>query len=203
MQRRIAALVPALLFTLVTAAPRTAGAEEGGVIRGLLYVSPAGDLSSDVMYGRDVDVLALKGGGNMETELKALREERIPRIRIQEQAALKAAAEVRKAQGIDKEREEERRAIWKREEEALTKVRSEYSRDVDGLLTRYAVSRTRTDQEGRFEFRGLAAGRYLLHARFEVLRIGVSYAWLLPVELKAGEEKAVQLNKPAAVALYD
>ncbi|MFQ5916103.1 MAG: carboxypeptidase-like regulatory domain-containing protein [Nitrospinota bacterium] len=177
-----------------------AQAEQGASIKGLLYISYSGDMSYDVMFGRGVEVWLLKGQGGPEKELKALKEHWLPQIRAQEAARSKAWGEGRRALGTAKQKE--KREALKREQEKLNKLRSEYDNEVSGLLAQYVVQRTKTDDQGKFQFEKLPAGRYLLHALFKVRLTENLYFWLYPVELEPGEEMEVHLNKAASISIY-
>lgn len=176
-------------------------AEGQSSVRGLLYISYSGDLSVDVMYAKAVEVLLLKGSEDLEKEINTLKGQRLPQIQAQDAAMSKAIGEARKASRTEKERKQKQEAL-KREGEKLEKLRSEYNKDVDALVAKYVIQRTKTNDEGKFRFEGLAPGRYLLHARFEVRGADSNYFWLYPVEPKQGQEIEVHLNKAAAISLY-
>lgn len=170
-----------------------------GVIHGILYISPPGDLSYDVMYGRDVEVWLLKEAG-LQAALKALKADRLPQLRAQHQATENARQDFRRARRTDEE--QNKLKVWEQEAEALQQLRSAYEKEVDALLATYMLQKTRTDQEGKFRFPNLSSGYYFLHSRFNVLRTHFNYEWLSRVDLQDGEVQEVHLNKPNAVQLY-
>ncbi len=176
-------------------------AEGQGSIRGVLYVSYPGDLSFDVMFGADVDVLLINGDGTVEKDFESLKQQRVPPIRAQENAVTKAIGEARSATGAEKAKE--KRETLKRENEKLEKLRSEYEREVTGLLAKTAIQKTKTDKKGNFKFAGLSPGRYLLHARYELRGTESKYFWFHAVDAKPEGEVEVTLNKSTAIHPYD
>ena len=180
-----------------------ASGEEKGVVYGLLYVSPPGDLSYDVMLGRGEEVLLLKGDGNLEAELQALKERRLQQLQEQNRTVLKARREMQVIRPNETRRDRERkRDTLMLAVQALQELETTYKKELDTLIAEYVIQQTKTDQEGKFRFQELSAGRYLLHARFRILGTTILYTWLFPVELQAGEEQEVHLNKSAAISLY-
>ena len=176
-------------------------AEGQSSIRGVLYVNYSADLSYDVMYGADVEVLLLKGDGPLEKELESLRQKAIPQIRAQETAVSKAIGEARSATSSEKTKEKQ--GALKREAGKLEKLRSEYNKEVKGLLAKHTIQSTKTDKQGKFRFEVLSPSRHLLHARFEIRGTESWYSSLYPVELKQGEPVEVTLDKAAAISLYE
>ncbi|MFQ5657871.1 MAG: carboxypeptidase-like regulatory domain-containing protein [Candidatus Methylomirabilales bacterium] len=178
----------------------TEAAEGQPSIQGLLYISYTSDPSFDVIFGKGVEVLLLKGEEGPQKELEAVKARWLPQIRAQNAAWSKAWGEARRALGTEKQKE--KTEALRREQEKLDTLRSEYEKEVRNLLARYVLQRTETDGEGKFEFAGLPPGRYLLHARFKVRLTQNSYFWLHPVELRQGEEVETHLNKAASISLY-
>lgn len=178
-------------------------AEGQSSIRGILYVSYPGDLSYDVMFGRDVEVLLLRGEKSLENEVESLKAKRLPEIRNQEAIALKAYGAVQRISGKDMPKLKERRGTLERESAKLTKLRSDYEKEFVAVLDKNAIQRTRTNGEGKFSFTRLSPGRYLLHARYEISGTVNRYFWLHPAEAKEKEEAEVHLNKNATISLYD
>ena len=199
MQRTIRVVLLIGLTLTVGLLPGVAAGEGKGVIHGLLYISPPGDLSYDVMFGRHVEVLLVKGKG-LQAELQALKESRLPHIRAQAQTAAKARLEFRRARRTEKE--QQKRQELERQAARVRELRTAYEKEVDALIARHLLQKMQTDQEGKFRFQALPAGHYLLHAQFQVLRTHLRYHWLYPVDLQDGEAREVHLNKPAAIQLY-
>jgi len=178
-------------------------AEGEASIRGILYVSYPGDLSYDVMFGRDVEVLLLRGEKSLENEVKSLKAKRLPEIRNQETIALKAYGAVQRISGKEMPKLKEMRGTLERESAKLAKLRSDYEKEFVAVLDKNAIQRTRTNGEGKFSFTHLSPGRYLLHARFEIPGTVNRYFWLHPAEAKEKEEAEVHLNKNATIFVYD
>ena len=176
-------------------------AEGEASIRGILYVSYPGDLSYDVMFAKQVEVLLLKGEPSLEKEVESLKGTRLPKIRAQEAATLKAHRELQPP-AKDKAKEKERREVFKREVEKLDKLRSEYEKDFRAVLEKYVTQSAKTDADGKFDFKQLSPGRHFLHARYEMPGTVNRYFWLHPVELKEKEEVEVHLNKSATISIY-
>lgn len=193
-------LIPAVLALGAALAAGAAAAGAGASLHGVLYISPSGDLSADVMFGHDVEILLLDGRGELEAELKALKERRLPQVRSQDEAANRAESEFRKAIGLDGE--EEKRQAWKREATRAANMKSEYEKAADAVIRSHVIRSTKCDESGEFRFEEVPAGRYFLNTRFEILRTGILYTWLHPVVLGEGERKEVHLNKAASVNLY-
>ena len=182
--------------------PGSATAADGqGSVRGVLYVSYPGDLSYDVMFGKDVEVLLLRGEKSLESELESLKEKRLADIRNQEAAILKAHREL-KTPSKDKAKQQERREAFKREVGKYDKLRSDYERDFLAVVEKYIIQRTKTDAEGKFSFKQLFPGGYFLYARYEIPSTVNRYFWLHPVELKEKGEVEVHLNKSASISIY-
>jgi len=59
-----------------------------------------------------------------------------------------------------------------------------------------------TNKEGEFSFQPLSAGRYYLHARYEISGAANSFFWLHLVELKNNEKLEVKLNRATMTAHY-
>jgi hypothetical protein len=195
----VARLAVAMLMTAIGA--KTSGAaEEQGSIQGFLYVSYPGDLSADVMLGSAVDVALLANAGNVEDEIAALKRQRVAELQAQEAVAVKAHGEARRAAGQDKVKE--KRELLKRESDKFDKLRSQYQKEVDVLIAKNTLRKTRTDAEGKFRFEAVARGRYLVSARFEVRGTDSSYFWLYPVDVKPEGTAEAQLSKTTALPLY-
>lgn len=188
----VAALLPVVVF-----------GEGNGVIHGLIYVSPHGDLSYDVMFGREEEVLLLNGDTDLEEELQALKGHWLPKLHEQDRAVYRARREIEVRRPNETARDRRREIdTFQLALKALEEARVEYRKTVDTLIAKNVLHKTMTDQEGKFRFEGLSAKRYFLHARFEVIGTTILYTWLYPVELKDGEEREVHLNKDAAIRLY-
>jgi hypothetical protein len=175
-------------------------AEERGSLRGFLYVSYPGDLSADVMPGSAVDIALLSNPGSVEDEIAALKRKRLAELQAQEAAAVKAHGEARRAVGQDKTKEQ--RELLKRESDKFDKLRSHYQKEIDAIVTRNTLKKTKTDAEGKFQFEGLAPGRYLVSARFDVRGTDSSYFWLYPIEVNPEGTAEAQLSKTTALPLY-
>ncbi|MBI4522576.1 MAG: carboxypeptidase regulatory-like domain-containing protein [Deltaproteobacteria bacterium] len=188
------------VFLVAFGVSETPAGEPEGSISGLLYVSYPGDLSFDVMVANGVEVSLLKSHGALEKGVADLKEDRVAKIQAREAAAVKAHAEARRAVG--KEKVKEKRDLLKRESDAFERLRSEYEKDVNVLVAKSTLKKTKTDSEGKFRFEGLAPGRYLLSARFEIRGTDSNYFWLYPVEVKPGAETEAQLSKNTATPLY-
>src|SRR3990170_2982439 len=127
-------------------------AEGEASIRGILYVSYPGDLSYDVMFGRDVEVLLLRGEKSLENEVESLKAKRLPEIRNQEAIALKAYGAVQRISGKEMAKLKEMRGTLERESAKLAKLRSDYEKEFVAVLDKNAIQRTRTNGEGKFSF---------------------------------------------------
>lgn len=169
-------------------------------IRGILYVSYPGDLSFDVMFGADVEILLISGDGTVEKEFETLKQKLVPPIRAQENAVTKAMVDVRSPTSSNKLKEKQE--VLKRERLTLEKLRLNYESEVIGLLAKKSVQKTRTDKKGNFRFEALSPGRYLLHARYELRGTEANYFWLYPVESKPGEQAEVSLDKAKTIHIY-
>ncbi len=178
-------------------------AEGEASLRGILYVSYPGDLSYDVMFGKDVEILLLPGEKNVENEVASLKAKRLPEIRNQEAIALKAYGAVQRISSKDMPKLKEMRGTLERESAKLTKLRSDYEKEFVATLDKNAIQRTRTNSEGKFSFSQLSPGRYLLHARYEIPGTVNRYFWLHPAQAKEKEEAEVHLNKNATTFLYE
>ena len=172
-------------------------------LRGILYVSYPGDLSYDVMFGKDVEILLLPGEKNVENEVASLKAKRLPEIRNQEAIALKAYGAVQRISSKDMPKLKEMRGTLERESAKLTKLRSDYEKEFVATLDKNAIQRTRTNSEGKFSFSQLSPGRYLLHARYEIPGTVNRYFWLHPAQAKEKEEAEVHLSKNATIFLYE
>ena len=137
----------------------------------------------------------------MEKDFDSLKQKSVPPIRAQEKAVTKAIVDVRNTTAIEKRKEKQE--VLKREQEKLEKLRSDYEKEVARLLAKNTVKKTKTDVKGNFKFDGLAPGRYLLHARYELQGTENRYFWFHPVETKPGGEVEVKLDKSAVVNIYD
>jgi len=178
-------------------------AEGEASLRGILYVSYPGDLSYDVMFGKDVEILLLRGEKSLENEVESLKAKRLPEIRNQEVIALKAYGAVQRISSKEMAKLKEMRGTLERESAKLTKLRSDYEKEFVATLDKNAIQRTRTNSEGKFSFSRLSPGRYLLHARYEIPGTVNRYFWLHPAEAKEREEAEVHLNKNATISLYE
>ena len=195
-------LAAILAAILLGGSANAATADDSQVsIRGILYVSYPGDLSFDVMFAADVDVLLINATSAVEQELVALKQKLLPSIRAQENAVTKAIIDVRAPSPGDKLKEKQE--VLKRERLKLEKLRSNYETAVSALLDKSATQRTKTDKKGNFKFAAILPGRYFLNARYELQGTEIKYFWFYPVEPKAGEEVDVSLNRANTMHLYD
>lgn len=184
--------------------PNSAQAAEGEAsIRGVLYISYTDDPSYDVMFGSNVQVLLLPRGKGVEKEVDGLKAKRLPEIRNQQAIAHKAYLAVQRISGKDRPKLKEMRETLERESARLTRLRSDYEKDFVATLEKTAIQRTKTDGEGKFSFKQLAPGVYLLYARYEISGTANRFLWLHPAEAKEKEESEVHLNKNASFALYE
>lgn len=87
---------------------------------------------------------------------------------------------------------------WKRRlERHAQRVRQKFMQLVDAD---YLVAQTETDYEGSARFSGLPPGRYWLTNLWQEARAGdVRLRWELPVELRAGQTKYLELNNANAL----
>ena len=172
-----------------------------GRINGQIYISPSGDLDSPwVVFGKDVEVILLRDDGTFDQKLKELREGSMVKIKAQEKVAQQANDRFIRSK-TSKEKAE-RGSILKDERLKLERLAADYRKEVDALIKKYRAASTKADGDGKFAFEDLAAGRYLLHAGFEVLRTDQWYYWLVPVDLQEGAPAEVHLKKDNSVALY-
>jgi hypothetical protein len=198
--KRIVIVILWALTCVAAPLPDLALGEGNGAIQGRLYISPAGDLSYDVMVGRAVEVVLPQGDGALEAELVALKERWLSQLWEQKLTVDRARGEFFKFQFTDKA--QEKRDTLGREIQKMTELREVHEKEINTQIATYVLRKTQTDQEGKFRFEGLSPGRYLLHARFQVLRTHYRYSWLSPVKLQEGEEQEIHLNKPTAARLY-
>ena len=170
-------------------------------IRGQIYISPSGDLDSPwVVFGKDVEVVLLRDDGSFDQKLKELREGWMVKIKAQEKVAQQAND--RFVRSKTSKEKAERQSILRDERLKLERVKADYRTQVDALIKKYRAASTKADGEGKFAFEDLTAGRYFLHAGFEVLRTDQWYYWLAPVDLQEGAPAEVHLKKDNSVALY-
>lgn len=177
-------------------------AEPPGMIRGRIYISPSGGLDSPfVMFGQDVEVDLLRDDGTFDQRLKGLQE--VWKVKIKVQTKVVQQAYDRFVSSKPSKEKVERAAILTREQTQLERWKADYRTQVDALIEKYKTASIKADGEGRFAFENLTAGRYLLHASFEVLRTDQWYYWLLPIDLQEGANAEVELKKETSVALYN
>lgn len=176
---------------------------EEGSIRGRLFVSYSGDPSYDVMYGKNVEVLLLRGPEDLGKNFQSLRELHVNKIRSQEETVLKAMKDLRNLPRKERaKKDKELRETVKRETEKYDTLKSEYNKAIVALLEPLVIRKMTTTKEGEFSFQQVSAGRYYLHARYEISGAVNSFFWLQPVELKNNEQLEVKLNKATTTALY-
>ncbi len=174
-----------------------------GVIQGRIYISPTGEAEGDlVMRGAGAEVILLRGEGNFEAELAALRQNRSPTIAKQLQAVTRAQEEfLRSATGARDEREKKSARLIQ-ERARLAELREAYTKEVSELMARHAFAKAKTDSEGKFNFEKIPRGHYFIHAHFEIVGMDIHYYWLLPVELEKQKKKELSLNKLNATPVF-
>jgi len=178
----------------------TNAADQPATIRGLIYISPSGELDTPwVMLGKDVEIVLLRDDGTFDQKLKELREGWEIKIKAQEKVIRQTYDRFTAAKPSEKA---ERASNLTRERMKLDRVKADYRTQVDALIKKYRAASTKADGEGKFAFENLTTGRYVLQAGFEVLRTDQWYYWLLPVDLHDGAVAEVQLKKDNSVALY-
>lgn len=176
-------------------------AEQPATIRGLIYISPSGELDTPwVMLGKGVEIVLLRDDGNFEQRLEELREGW--RIKIKAQEKVTRQANDRFVSAKPAKEKTERASILTGERAQLERLKVDCRTQVDALIKKYRAASTKADGEGKFAFENLTTGRYFLQASFEVLRTDQWYYWLLPVDLHDGAIAEVQLKKDNSVALY-
>lgn len=171
---------------------------EGGQakIRGLIYISPSGKNEGDlVMRAAGVEVILLRGEGDFEGELAALRQSRSPTIDKQLQAVSRAQQEFRRAPRSSREELEKKGALLRQERAKLAELSEGYQKQVKELIAKHTFGKTKTDSEGKFNFTEIPWGRYLIYARFEIVGMDIHYNWLLPVKLQSEKEIEISLDK--------
>lgn len=175
----------------------TAQTVEGpGKIRGVIYVSPSGKDEGDlVMRAAGVEVLLLRGEGDFEAELAALRQNRSPTIAKQLQAVARAQEEFLRFTAGAREEREKRSARLSQERARLAELREAYNKEVSVLMAKHTFAKTKTDSEGKFNFEKIPRGHYFIHAHFEITGMDIHYYWLLPVELETAKEIELSLTK--------
>jgi len=174
-----------------------------GVIQGRIYISPTGEAEGDlVMRGAGSEVILLRGEGNFEAELAALRQNRSPTIAKQLQAVTRAQEEfLRSAAGAREEREKKSARLIQ-ERARLAELREAYTKGVSELMAKHAFAKAKTDSEGKFNFEKIPRGHYFIHAHFEIVGMDIHYYWLLPVELEKEKKKELSLNKLNATPVF-
>ena len=176
-----------------------------GVIQGRIYISPTGEAEGDlVMRAADVEVILLRGEGDFEAELAALRQSRSPTIAKQLQAVTRAQEEfLRSAAGAREEREKKSARLIQ-ERARLAELREAYTKGVSELMAKHTFAKVKTDSEGKFNFEKIPRGHYFIHAHFEIVGMDIHYYWLLPLELEREREKKkeLSLNKLNATPVF-
>ncbi len=198
--RRLTSL---LAFSIWFLALTANSAEAPGTVRGVIYISPSGEREGDlVMRGAGTEVLLLRGEGDFEAELAALRRNRSPTIAKQLQAITRAQEEFLRSVAGPREEREKRSARLSQERARLAELREAYQKDVSELMARHTFAKTKTDSDGKFNFEKVARGHYFLHAHFEIAGMDIHYYWLVPVELEREKEIEVSLNKLNAAPTF-
>jgi len=188
-------------FCLPTITVETA--EAPATVRGVIYVSPSGTAEGDlVMRGKDVEVLLLRGEGDFEAELAALRQNRSPTIAKQLQAVTRAQEEFLRSIAGAREEREKRSARLSQERARLAELRETYNKEVSELMAKQTFAKTKTDSGGKFNFEKIPRGHYFIHAHFEIVGMDIHYYWLVPVELETAKEIELSLNKLNATPVF-
>ncbi|MBI4488663.1 MAG: carboxypeptidase regulatory-like domain-containing protein [Deltaproteobacteria bacterium] len=178
-------------------------AEGQAKIRGLIYISPSGEPEGDlVMRAKEVEVIVLRGESGFEAGLEALRQKRSPTIARQLEAVRRAQQEFMRSTAAPREEREKKGAILRQERAKLAELREAYEKQVDELIGKHTIAKTKTDSEGKFNFGGISVGRYLIYAHFEIVGMAIHYHWLLPVEAQSEKEIEVSLTKLNSTPLF-
>jgi hypothetical protein len=182
--------------------PFVTEAAEQVAIRGLIYISPSGKPEGDlVVYPTNLEVMLLRDADKLNAALESLRNTRTLTIEKQNQAVSRAQQEFLRA-GSRREDQERKGVILRQERVKLAELREAYEKEVNALIEKFAVAKTKTESGGKFIFSGTPAGEYLVHAQYEILAMAIRYQWLVPVELKEGKETEVSLTKLNATPLF-
>ncbi len=178
-------------------------AEGSATVRGVIYVSPSGEAEGDlVMRAAGVEVLLLRGEGDFEAELAALRQNRSPTIEKQLQAVRRAQEEFLRSIAGAREEREKRSARLSQERARLAELRETYNKEVSELMAKHTFAKTKTDSGGKFNFEKIPRGHYFIHAHFEIVGMDIHYYWLVPVELEREKGIELSLNKLNATPVF-
>ncbi len=204
-QRTITNTLFRLFFPVVFATyvfPSATEAAEHVAIRGLIYISPSGKPEGDlVVYPSNLEVMLLRDADKLNAALESLRNTRTLTIEKQNQAVSRAQQEFLRASGR-REEQERKGVILRQERVKLAELREAYEKEVNALIEKFAVAKTKTESGGKFTFSGTPAGEYLVHAQYEILAMAIRYQWLVPVALKEGQEMEVTLTKLNVTPLF-
>lgn len=174
-----------------------------GVIQGRIYISPTGEAEGDlVMRAAGVEVLLLRGEGDFEAELAALRQNRSPTIAKQLQAVTRAQEEFLRSAAGPREEREKKSARLGQERARLAELREAYAKEVSDLMAKHTFAKAKTDSEGKFDFEKIPRGHYFIHAHFEIVGMDIHYYWLLPVEMEKEKKRELSLNKLNATPVF-
>lgn len=178
-------------------------AEAPATVRGLIYISPSGEAEGDlVMRAAGTEVILLRGEGEFEAELAALRQNRLPTIARQLQAVRRAQEEFLRSITGAREEREKRSARLSQERARLAELRETYNKEVSELMAKHTFAKTKTDSGGKFNFEKIPRGHYFIHAHFEIVGMDIHYYWLVPVELEREKGIELSLNKLNATPVF-
>lgn len=185
-------------------APMMALAADGPTtIGGIVFISPSGELESDLaMRAANIDVALLRDDETFESKLQSLRDSRVSMIDKQKQAVTRAQLDFYRSVDAPRQEQEKKNAVLRQERARLAEMRSAYEGEVRSLIDKHTIAKTKTDSEGNFTLADVSAGRYLVNGFFEIPAMGINYFWLFPVEVKGEKEVKIQLEKSNAKPFF-
>lgn len=195
--RQSAAWRAAVLLVVIFVAAWPSACAEAATLEGILYLSTTGDASGEVFWGAREEVRLLKP--EFTREWDELRRRTLPWIHDLDRSADAALTELlRSANEERRTREKEYRGA----EDRRRKARQQYEAAVDALIAKYTVETGTADAQGRFRFKKVSPGTYLLSARMAMPEMGLFYHWLIIVEVGEEGPVTVELTTKNAASLY-
>lgn len=198
-RKKIAGLV---LLGFMVQGSVTVGQDSGGTVIGRMSIAPEGEPQAElVMPGMGEEILLLPQTRAFDEGLRAVKGRWLPVVRAQE-AAMQKARERFRTSRVGEERERATAALGT-ETRKLAEIGRDYEKALGAYLAALATRRIKADPEGKFRIEGVPEARYYVHGRFEILRMEHRYFWLVPVEVRSGQEVQVDLNRENATRSLD